>query len=73
MWSLTILALNQGDQGWQDIINNLKEKTLKTWFKSANTKPLSTTIYAFSPLTESLIKGVKRKSTAKFTLDLKSA
>lgn len=27
----------------------------------------------FFPLTESLIKGVKRKSTAKFILDLKSA
>lgn len=25
--TLTILALNQGHQGWQDIINNLKEKT----------------------------------------------
>lgn len=28
--TLTILALNQGDQGWQDIINNLKEKVEKT-------------------------------------------
>lgn len=25
--SLTILALNQGDQGWQNVINDLEERT----------------------------------------------